>query len=204
MLYQHKDGIYLVKADTNDLEDLYQLKMESWWGTHKALITNMTDQKRWIETIPADQLFMIARSSTTKEGVGVAVYTDIDWVNRSLNISGSIYQGQRKPDVTKSAFAAGLDFAFEILNMRRLGAEVLEFNRPAQSLEIDFLGFKVEGRKRQAVYRCGRYYDSFVLGLLREEWSQQSRVLSYGGSCNKTFKPELADYCCKKVAAIGQ
>ena len=189
-MYDHKDGIRLRKMHRGDLEALLELKQESWWGTHGTLISNVEDQLRWYEGLSNRELFMIAEKEF--KPVGVAVYTNIDWVSRTLDISGSIYQYSRKPDIVKPAFAAGLDFAFEVLNMHRLSAEVLETNTAAQWLEINFLDFKVEGRKRQAVYKAGRYYDSLVLGLLREDWSQQERVLSYGGSCCKNFNHETA------------
>lgn len=187
-MYDHKDGITLRKLTRDRLSDLYCLKQESWWGTHKTLIVNHEDQERWFQNIPSDQLFMTAFQG--QEAIGIAIYTDIDWLNRSLSISGSIFKRHRVPEVVKPAFSAGLDFAFEILNMRRVQAEVLATNIPSQRLEINHLGFKVEGVRRQAVYKCGMYIDSLILGLLREEWEQQSRIRAYGGSCCATFNAE--------------
>ncbi len=198
-MYNHKDGISLRKIERTDLPDLLALKSESWWGTHKTLIINKEDQERWFDNIPSDQLYLIAQRerlydrntpygqavqiNEKVEPVGVAVYTDIDWIGRTLSISGSIYRQCRKPDVVKHAFSAGLDFAFEMLNMFRVQAEVLSFNSAAQALEISHLGFSIEGVRKKAIYKAGRYYDSIVLGLLREEWEKQERVTKYSGSC---------------------
>lgn len=169
---------------------------------------NAEDQERWYNSLGSTELVLIAEHLTIREvdvgfgklsgkgkeevyiPCGVAVYSNIDWLNRSLSISGSIFKHCRKPEITKPAFAGGLDYAFEMLNMRRVEAEVLDYNIPAQDLEIDYLKFKVEGRKRMAVYKCGRYYDSIMLGLLRGEWEQTERVKSYGDSCNKDFSPD--------------
>lgn len=183
-MYNHKDGITLRKVGRKDLDCLLALKLESWWGTHGTLIINDEDQEKWYNNIGSD-IFLAAEADSL---VGVACYTDIDWIGRSLHISGSILKECRDYDrLVKPAFAAGLDFAFEILNMHRLNAEVLESNIVAQRLEIDYLGFQVEGRKRQAVYKAGRYYDSLILGILRDEWIRSPRVLTYGSSCNKNF-----------------
>lgn len=194
-MYDHKDGIRLRKLHKGDLYTLLDLKQESWWGTHGTMIVNLDDQVRWYENISHNELFMVAekfwRESAYKV-VGIACYTEIDWYSRSLNISGSIIKGVRKGDIVKPSFSAGLDFAFEILNMQRVGAEVLECNPAAQSLEIGHLGFAVEGQRRRAVYKSGRYYDSIQLGLLREEWEEQERVRAYEGCCNKNFNHELA------------
>ena len=188
-MYDHKDGITLRKIEREDLDDLFCLKQESWWGTHKTLIINHDEQRQWYQNIPSDQLFMIVYQG--QEKVGVAVYTEIDHISRTLNIAGSIYKRHRCQEVVKPAFSAGLDFAFEILNVQRVGAEVLATNRASQMLELNHLGFKIEGVRRRAGYKCGMYIDSLVLGLLREEWEQQERVKGYNGSCCATFNKVL-------------
>lgn len=189
-MYCHKDGIELRKIQKEDLNFLLDLKRESWWGTHNTMIINMEDQQKWYDSIPDNQLYMMLEHE--KQVVGVGCYTEINWIGRSLNISGSIHKSYRKLDIVKNCFSCGLDFAFEILNMQRVGAEVLETNLAARHLEIFHLGFKVEGQRRRAVYKSGQYYDSIVLGLLREEWESQERVKNYLGCCNNNFDYEKA------------
>ena len=75
-----------------------------------------------------------------------------------------------------------VDFAFEMLNMNRVYGEVLETNTGA--LKLDDLTMTREGVKRQACYQSGRYLDSVMFGLLREEWEASDRVKSYEGCCN--------------------
>lgn len=197
-MYTHKSGIRLRKIERSDLKSLLDLKRESWWGTHNTTFVNMDDQQRWYESLGCGTLVVIAEWTTShvvepeRVPIGVALYTDIDWIGRSLRISGSVYKDSRKPEIVKAGFAAGLDYAFEILNMRRVEAEVLETNIPAQKMEIGYLGFKVEGRRRKAVYKCGGYYDSIMLGMMREEWQSHPRVMGYGDSCNEDFSPLTA------------
>ena len=212
-MYTHKEGIYLRKMHKGDLHPLLGLKQESWWGTHSTMIINPEDQLHWFESIGHNEIYMMAErheAQASKDGslmgkkvstqvaksvIGIACYTDIDWFGHNCNISGSIYKEHRKDmeGTVRPAFAAGLDFAFEILNMQRVGAEVLETHAAAQQLEIGYLGFKIEGRRRRAVYKAGRYYDSIQLGILREEWVTSDRVSSYKGCCNDNFDHRLAD-----------
>ena len=204
-MYKHKEGISLRKLYTGDLHALLALKQESWWGTHSTMIVNVEDQKRWYDNLGHNELFMMverfeqAKGITIKTGknvsVGIACYTEIDWYSRCLNISGSIFKHHRKDwtGTVKPSFSAGLDFAFEILNMHRVGAEVLETHAAAQKLELGHLGFVIEGRRRKAVYKAGRYYDSIQLGILREEWEKHERVLAHEGCCNENFDHDLAD-----------
>ena len=63
------------------------------------------------------------------------------------------------------------------------------------------MGFVIEGRRRKAVYKAGRYYDSIQLGLLREEWENHSRVQAYGNCCNDNFDHDQAE---KFIARFNQ
>mgnify|MGYP001026513235 CR=1 FL=1 len=200
MKYNHKDGISLRKLEFEDLDCLLDLKRESWWGTHNTLIINRDDQENWFRNIGKNELYLIAEKDS--KAIGVAVYTCIDYISRKLSISGSIVKKYRVAEVVTPAFSAGLDFAFEILNMRRVEAEVLESNLASLKLELDHLGFTIEGRKRSAVYKSGVYYDSLILGLLRDEWEVQNRVVGYGGSCNLNFDHLIAKEAIVKTSSL--
>lgn len=60
-------------------------------------------------------------------------------------------------------------FGFQELGLERIELDTSEFNtRAVRSYEK--LGFVVEGRRRRRAYLAGRYYDTIVMGLLREEF----------------------------------
>jgi len=61
-----------------------------------------------------------------------------------------------------------LRFAFEELNLNRVGLSVLAANR--RGIQVyEKVGFVREGCARQAYYRNGRYQDELFYGLLRSE-----------------------------------
>jgi [ribosomal protein S5]-alanine N-acetyltransferase len=63
--------------------------------------------------------------------------------------------------------------AFETLNLNRVWLHVYEFNqRGIRAYEK--VGFRVEGRLRQDCYREGRYWDTVLMAILREEWQKKS------------------------------
>jgi RimJ/RimL family protein N-acetyltransferase len=188
-MYIHKNGTTFRKVEEEDLKILLDLKNESWWGTHSVLFANMRDQRRWFENLGDKQVFTIIRDQAV---MGVCVISDVDFISRKASISGSVVKEFRKNNNPRLIFEAGIDFAFEMFNFNRLEAEVLESNYSAQLLEVNFLGFTVEGKKRMAVYKAGRYYDSIVLGLLRSEWEQQARVKMMRG-CNITVDHDKAE-----------
>jgi RimJ/RimL family protein N-acetyltransferase len=60
-------------------------------------------------------------------------------------------------------------FGFEELDLHRIDLTVAEFN-PRGLRAYEKVGFVVEGRLRQDRYVRGRYYDTLMMGLLREEF----------------------------------
>ncbi len=67
-----------------------------------------------------------------------------------------------------------VQYAFESLNLNRVCLEVFEYN-PRGIRAYEKAGFRVEGRLRQDCYREGRYWDTVVMGVLREEWELLKR-----------------------------
>ena len=59
--------------------------------------------------------------------------------------------------------------AFETWNLNRVWLHVYEFNERALHI-YQKVGFRTEGRLRQETFRAGHYWDTLVMGLLREEW----------------------------------
>jgi RimJ/RimL family protein N-acetyltransferase len=196
-MYRHKQGMSLKKVHIGDLHALLDLKNESWWGTHGTSIINIDDQRNWYNSLNHHNLAMMVCSENTP--VGVSLFLNIDWYARTLDLSGSIFKDHRKPDIIKPSFACVLDFCFEILNMHRVSAEVIETHLTAQKLEIGYLGFNVEGRRRKSVYKSGKYYDSILLGILRDEWENSDRVKKFlesdTGCCNDVFDHVQAERC---------
>jgi RimJ/RimL family protein N-acetyltransferase len=62
-------------------------------------------------------------------------------------------------------------YAFETLNLNRVVLQVYEYN-PRGMRAYEKVGFRREGVLRQDTYRDGRYWDSTVMGILREEWKR--------------------------------
>lgn len=67
------------------------------------------------------------------------------------------------------AMVQTLRYAFTELNLQRVTLNVFEFNeRAVRSYEK--IGFRMEGRQRQAIIREGRRWDILYMGILKEEW----------------------------------
>ena len=59
-------------------------------------------------------------------------------------------------------------FGFDIMNLHRIQLDVYAGNQRAQHV-YEKVGFRIEARKRQGIYKFGAYQDVLVMGLLEGE-----------------------------------
>lgn len=88
---------------------------------------------------------------------------------------------RRNRGVGYIASALTLDYVFNGMDLRKVNLEVLSTNRNAVQL-YKKLGFVHEGTKRQDYAMGGRYLDTLLFGMLREEFtidmpSQANRLI---------------------------
>jgi RimJ/RimL family protein N-acetyltransferase len=76
------------------------------------------------------------------------------------------------------ALRALLDFAFGHLRLERVWLDVYDFNERARR-SYENCGFVLEGTKRRAAYRRGRFIDVHYMAILRDEWATQERKRSW-------------------------
>lgn len=110
--------------------------------------------------------------------VGVTGLSQINFKNRHTVFG--IFIGEKSEwgkGYGTEATALITGYAFETLNMNRVWLQVYEYNeRGIRAYER--VGFKREGVFRQHRYHEGRYWDTIVMGILREEWESRKQQLS--------------------------
>lgn len=99
---------------------------------------------------------------------------DISWTSRSAEVGISIYN----PEYWGKGYGVEslnliLSFAFQDLNLNRVGLEVFVFNKRAHKCYLK-VGFKEMGKRRKARFIEGRYHDSILMDILREEWLRRT------------------------------
>jgi len=191
-LYVHKNGLALRKVAVEDLELLLDLKTESWFGTHNIAFLNYADQLDWFDVVrKSPTALYLTVYDTTKDNVRVGLYTiqHIDWINRVVQDGHHVFKEHRGKGYSYPVKEAGVDFVFEVLNIHKIECRVI-VNNLASMEPSERIGFKREGVLRQSVFRSGKYLDSWVIGLLREEWEHLPRVEEYGGICNTSYMPK--------------
>lgn len=151
---------------------------------HLALVYPMgqAGEEQWFESQlklePALQPFAIdARGVPGRPAPGPSEWTHVgalglhavDWRNRTGEVG--IVIGRKDAwglGYGGDALRALVIWAFDVLNLNRVFLRVYQDNaRGIRSYEK--VGFKHEGRLRQDRFFEGRYWDTLVMGLLRDE-----------------------------------
>jgi RimJ/RimL family protein N-acetyltransferase len=129
----------------------------------------------WFEQIQAKQgreHVHLGVFSMDGELLGDIQLSNIDWRARTATLGcGICRQAHRGAGNGTDAARAMLQYGFGELNLYRVEASTAEFNTPARRA-LEKLGFSEEGRRRRALYRGGRRWDSMIYGLLREEFGE--------------------------------
>ena len=105
-----------------------------------------------------------ARADEIPEKYRDTVKKGLDWLASKQSDKGSWGQGYGT-----EATRLVVQHAFATLNLNRVWLEVYEYN-PRGLRAYEKVGFRKEGVKRQDNYRAGRYWDTIVMAILREEW----------------------------------
>jgi diamine N-acetyltransferase len=133
---------------------------------------NLQEEEAWLERAAGSEhdlgLGIVPRA--TDQLVGVTGLHQMDFKNRHAAF-GIIIGDKESWGKGYGTEATGLliQYAFDTLNLNRVWLHVYEFNeRGIRAYEK--VGFRREGVLRQDCYREGRYWNTFVMGILREEW----------------------------------
>ncbi len=158
MIIESKN-IAIKLSDAED-EELAQLTSSS------PDLVNMSEVRTYPGEMPTEMFFRIEKDG---ELVGEINLSRIRWYNRKCEISVLIKKEWQGKGLGKEAMKSLIDFAFNRMNLHRLEAEVIEFNKPSLKL-MKTLGFKKEGTLREAKYFNGKYWNILRFGLLKSEW----------------------------------
>jgi RimJ/RimL family protein N-acetyltransferase len=138
-------------------------------GTTQQFTRQQIDD--WCATISSvdGRIDLAVTANGSDEYLGEIVLNEIDEVVRSANLRLAMRPGYRGRGYGTEAIQLILGLAFDGLALHRVELDVLSINARAKSL-YENLGFRVEGRKRDA-YRDGDgYCDAIIMGLLEDEY----------------------------------
>jgi RimJ/RimL family protein N-acetyltransferase len=102
--------------------------------------------------------------------------------HRSVTFGIEIKPGQQGYGYGTETVRWALDWAFKTAGLHRVQLQVYEWNQRVRKI-YESVGFKIEGRLRQALWSDGQWWDEIIMGILDNEWG----VLKYA-HVEKTVK----------------
>jgi len=175
MIYNKDKSIAIRAMEKSDLEIVQEWrnneKIRKFFREYREF--SLTQKEHWYEKMIRDNKFemFVIIDCTTKDLIGVAGLTYIDWVNHHADVHFYIGKDGLWIDdkFAPKAINIILDYGFDILNLNKIWAEIYEID----SLKLKFfknLGFKVDANLREHYYYGGEYHTSHILSILRSEY----------------------------------
>lgn len=143
---------------------------------------NLPAEEAWFDSICKDKTswtfsIIVNELKTHAHGgvIGNCTLMGFHGKNRSatmgIAIGDAVHRGK---GFGTEAIKLLMEFGFLEMNLNRIELQVLELNAPARKL-YERLGFKLEGTLRQSLFREGRYWDTYIMSMLRSEYTPDAR-----------------------------
>lgn len=136
---------------------------------------SFADEERWFDSMiqrPMEEhpLTIEARLGDEWKAIGNSGFHNVDWRCRAAEVG--IVIGEKEywnQGYGTEAMQLMLRHGFKTLNFNRIMLDVYETN-PRAIRSYEKCGFVHEGRKRQAMYKDGQFFDILIMSVLRAEW----------------------------------
>jgi RimJ/RimL family protein N-acetyltransferase len=173
------EEIWIKSTELADVPEIVALRNDpsTLLHLHDVNQYNAAQTEAWLRTLPAtskrysvfEWLNTPAMPVECGEFLGLVRIDRIDSVSRNCTIGLDVVAKHRGKGLSAKVYAWLLDYLFHQFNMHMVYLEVLESNKQAIHV-YERLGFRVDGRLRQRIFRNGTYEDSILMSLLRSEY----------------------------------
>lgn len=170
------ERIYLRKLSRNDVCGNYSRWFNDpevcRYNAHHRFPYGEEDLLSYVESLQGDsgKLVLAVVQSEDDAHVGNISLQSIDFIEQSAEFA--IVLGEKScwgKGYSKEAARLIIDHGFSMLNLHRIYCGTSSENIPMQKLALA-MGFSLEGRRREALYKSGQFWDILEYGLLRNEW----------------------------------
>jgi RimJ/RimL family protein N-acetyltransferase len=179
------ERVYLRPAEREDIPIFVRWLNDAETNSYLSLRSplSLPIEEDWFERSVAQQgkdgyHFVICRLDDDRP-IGTIGLFALDLVNGKAGVGITIGEKQLwGQGYGSDALNALLDFGFGALRLERMWLEVYDFNaRGRRSYEK--CGFTLEGTERHAAYRDGKFIDTQLMSILRDEWQALERKRSW-------------------------
>ena len=163
---------YLAPLDVNDAEKytawLNDLELTEYLVVYPHIIS-IENEKEFLEKLSKEHTYSIIDNGTD-ELIGNCGFVDIDHINQTCEVG--IFIGDKKywdKGYGTEALSLMLDYGFKALNLHNISLRVYSFNERAIK-SYEKIGFKITGKKREALLRNRERHDIILMDILYDEF----------------------------------
>lgn len=133
-------------------------------------------EKEWvlskIKNDSEDIYWAICLNDESKKLIGYTSINQIDLIHRKAFHGGIVIgiKDFRDGQIMIDTILKTLAYVFDELNLNRLEAMCLEEHQTSYKM-LKIMGYSLEGIKRQAIYKHGKYHDQYLFSILKSEYS---------------------------------
>ena len=169
------ERIYLSPRNVEDVEIftewLNDFYITDYTGRSYSTIT-LQEEKEYLEKEQNNKNVFAIIDLQTDKIIGSIGLHEINNINRTATLG--IFIGNKEywsKGYGSEAIQLILDFGFNYLNLNNIDLALMEFNQRALKC-YEKCGFKEIGRKRKCNFINGKYYDSILMDILTEEFTE--------------------------------
>lgn len=144
-------------------------------GTHTEF--SRDDIAAWVtsRSQTTDRLDLAIHRRDDDAYLGELALTDLDAANESVGVRIALASIElRGRGFGGEALRLVLEYAFTVIGLHRVELDVYAFNEGAVRV-YERLGFRHEGRLRDALLWDGERHDALLMSMLRPEWERMHR-----------------------------
>lgn len=167
------ENIYLSPIDSEDYElfcKWYNTKSIAECSGMIAKLVGKNAQKQSLEYMSKNDFNFSVIERKDNCLIGFGSIFDIRREDRSAEIGIMIGEEEKQnKGYGKEIGHLLIEYCFDVLNLNSIYAKIASFNQRSISL-CKKLGFIESGKRRQAWYNDGKYYDEIIVDMLRDEY----------------------------------
>lgn len=169
------------KIRESDLETIMDWRMRPYITEFMYTDPKLTieDQKKWFEKILKEKDTFYWIYEVDGKAIGLSNITNWDKKNSIVHHGG--YIAEKEGRTLKNIVDANMnlmDYIFFVLDVNKAASEIMS-NNVSQVQWMKRFGMTVEGISRQAIKKHDKYYDLYLMSILKKEWENIRKKIKY-------------------------
>ena len=171
------DHVNLMAIERSDLAQLMKWRntehFKKYFREYREINTDMQEEWYQKSVLNNPSILMFSINNKQDELIGCCGLCYINWVHRHADLS--LYIGYEEEYIDEQGLAFEscnllLDYGFYQLGLNKIWTEIYEFDHKKKEL-FERIGFQTDGVLRKHYYYEGRWWNSYLLSLLGEDYS---------------------------------